>query len=77
MNRLQNSVVAKAACGDQLPSQRWDQDFLKALTRRYEREAKAFSSADQPLALSDLERQSGDSRRSLLLAFRAHLGCNE
>lgn len=32
--------------------------------------------ADQPLALSDLERQSGYSRRSLQLAFRAHLGCS-
>ena len=76
MNR-QDSVVAKAACGDPLPPLRWDQDFLKALTRRYEQEAKAFSSTDQPLALSDLERQSGYSRRSLQLAFRAHLGCNE
>lgn len=32
--------------------------------------------ADQPLALSDLERQSGYSRRSLQLAFRAHMGCS-
>lgn len=32
--------------------------------------------ADQPLALSDLERQSGYSRRSLQLAFRTHLGCS-
>lgn len=28
------------------------------------------------MALSDLERQSGYSRRSLQLAFRAHLGCS-
>ncbi len=32
--------------------------------------------ADQALALSDLERQSGYSRRSLQLAFRTHLGCS-
>jgi AraC-like DNA-binding protein len=32
--------------------------------------------AGQPLSLSDLERQSGYSRRSLQLAFRAHLGCS-
>jgi len=31
--------------------------------------------ADRPLGLSDLERQSGYSRRSLQLAFRAVLGC--
>jgi AraC-like DNA-binding protein len=32
--------------------------------------------ADQALALSDLERQSGYSRRSLQLAFRTHMGCS-
>jgi AraC-like DNA-binding protein len=32
--------------------------------------------ADQPLALSDLERQTGYSRRSLQLAFRTHMGCS-
>jgi AraC-like DNA-binding protein len=32
--------------------------------------------ADQALALSDLERQSGYSRRSLQLAFRSHMGCS-
>ncbi|MBM5793791.1 MAG: helix-turn-helix domain-containing protein [Cyanobacteria bacterium K_DeepCast_0m_m1_088] len=31
--------------------------------------------ADRPLTLSDLERQSGYSRRSLQLAFRTVLGC--
>ena len=32
--------------------------------------------ADEPLALSDLERQSGYSRRSLQLAFRTYLECS-
>lgn len=31
--------------------------------------------AHQPLALSDLERQAGYSRRTLQLAFRKHKGC--
>ncbi|PZV04092.1 MAG: hypothetical protein DCF23_07280 [Cyanobium sp.] len=31
--------------------------------------------ADHPLALTDLERQTGYSRRSLQLAFRRHMGC--
>jgi hypothetical protein len=31
VNRLQDSVVAKADCGDPQQPQRWDQDFLKAL----------------------------------------------
>lgn len=33
------------------------------------------ANADRPLTLIDLERQSGYSRRSLQLAFRAVLGC--
>lgn len=44
--------------------------WLKALATWIE------AHADQPLALSDLERQSGYSRRSLQLAFRTHLGCS-
>jgi AraC-like DNA-binding protein len=31
--------------------------------------------AAQPLALSDLERQAGYSRRTLQVAFRTHIGC--
>jgi hypothetical protein len=44
VNRLQDSVLVKAASGDPLPPQRWDQASLKALTQRYEQEAKAYPS---------------------------------
>jgi hypothetical protein len=44
VNRLQDSVVVKATNGDPLPPQRWDQASLKALTQRYEQEAKAYPS---------------------------------
>ncbi|MCT0213611.1 DUF1254 domain-containing protein [Synechococcus sp. CS-1326] len=44
VNRLQDSVVVRAASADPLPPSRWDQASLKALTQRYEQEAKAYSS---------------------------------
>jgi len=44
VNRLQDSVLVKAASSDPLPPQRWDQASLKALTQRYEQEAKAYGS---------------------------------
>jgi hypothetical protein len=42
VNRLQDSVVVKAASSDPLPPQRWDKVSLQALTQRYEREAKTY-----------------------------------
>lgn len=44
VNRLQDSVVVKAASSDPLPPQRWDQASLQALTQRYEQEARTYPS---------------------------------